>query len=331
MEGIKPLNLSNLWQSLHNKLRSQRTYIIPTKLGFYYAFLCLVLLGVAFIYNNNAAYFSCFMLVGLGIIAMFQTNFNMDRIKLSILPVSEVNAEHPIQFRILLENKSTQPVYQLSFRLRDSDQSDQIVEVAQVFPKETTEVAFTTTFPKRGYHFPPTVIGETRFPFGLLRSWKILRPTELILVYPAKKGNLTLPFAGAVGQSDLDATMKAPERGQEFLGHRPYQNSDSLRQIDWKAYARNQKLNVKLFENDDKGTQLLSWNSTSPSADAETRISQLAQWIGVCQRQKLNFILEIPQWRSKTDQSLKHIDECLTKLATYNLPPDAVDSRSRFP
>lgn len=316
MEGTKPLNLSKLWQSLHNKLRSQRTYIFPTKLGFYYAFLSFVVLGVAFIYNNNAAYFSCFMLISLGIIAIFQTNFNMDRVRFHLLPLSDVHAEHPASLGVLIENKSTQPVFQLSFKLRNSDQ---VIEVAHIAPKESIEISFTTVFPHRGYHLPPIIAGETRFPLGLLRSWKLFRPTESALVFPAKKGTLTLPFTGTEGQSDLENKMKAPERGQDFLGHRPYQMSDSLRQIDWKAYARNQKLNVKLFENEDKGTQLLAWNSTSAAADIETRLSQLAQWIGVCQRQKLNFVLELPHWRSRAYHSSKHIAECLTQLATYNL------------
>lgn len=273
--------------------------------------------GVAFVHNNNAAYFAGFMLTSLGLITMFLTHFNMERLTIALLPSSEIHAEHPTGLRILLENKASQPVYQILVRTRDSDQPQEVPVIA---PKHSQEIEVFHTFAHRGFQTPPTVIVETTFPFGLLKAWKILRPTEKLLVFPARKGLLILPNAGDQGEQDTQSSRLQLETGQNFIGHRPFQSRDSFRQIDWKAYARNQKLHIKVFENDEHGTQLLSWRYTNPGDDPELRICQLAQWVGVCQRQRLHFILETPNWKSKPDVTQKHVEECFTHLALWEYP-----------
>lgn len=314
MEGIKLLNFSKLWQFLNDRLKTQRTYIIPSRLGFYYAFLCLFILVVAFINSNNIAYFCGFMLTSLGIITIFQTNFNMDRIQLHALPFGEVEAEIPTTMRVLIENRSTQPVYHLKLRLRDGDS---LAEIAYVGPHQQVEADLVVVFPKRGEHLPPLVIAETYFPFGFLKAWKLLRPTQKVLVYPHKKGLLILPSKNHEGADNSLQSAKEYFQGHEFLGHRDFQPSDSLRQIDWKAYARRQKLYVKLFESDENGVQVLAWEATQFAGDLEARLSQLAQWIGVCQRQKSKYLLELPHWRSQAEASSQHTTNCLTQLALF--------------
>ena len=258
------------------------------------------------------------MLTGLALISMFQTNFNMERIHISYLPSSDIYAKHPSRLRFLIENKSTQPVYQIKMILNKSKETPEIfIDIDLIPPKQSKEVEFHWIFQKRGFQQIPTLIAETRFPFGLLRSWKIIRISDPLLVYPAKIGTLILPALGNEGISELLNQTQSKQKGQEFLGHRPYQINDSYRHIDWKAFARNRKLNIKLYDQDEQGTQLISWNATHSSIGIESRISQLTQWVGVCQRQKLNFILELPNWISKADRTQRHIEECLSKLALF--------------
>ncbi len=40
--------------------------------------------------------------------------------------------------------------------------------------------------------------------------------------------------------------------GLEFTDYRPYQSGDDLRYLDWNAYARSEKLSIKLFEADEE-------------------------------------------------------------------------------
>lgn len=257
------------------------------------------------------------MLVSLGITTIFQTNFNMDRVTITILPFTKSHAESITFIRILIENRSTQPVYHLTFKLREKTALHEPLDIDHLPPKQSLEIELPIIFYQRGYQDIPTILAETKFPLGLLRSWKWIRSEDPILIYPAKKGNLSLPMVGRSSSGRQIQQHKKQNPGDEFLGHRPYHQSDSLRQIDWKAYARSQKLNIKLFDNEDCGSQLLSWHHTSSLLNIEAKISQLAQWVGLCQRQKLDFVLELPQWTSSSDHSQKHIDECFERLALF--------------
>ncbi|MEY4615146.1 MAG: hypothetical protein RJB66_106 [Pseudomonadota bacterium] len=306
------MNFSTLWQSLNKRLPEHRTYIVPTKLGLYFAVLCLILLGIAFIYNNNIAYFSCFSLTSLGFITMFQTNFNMHRLRLTVLPPQEIFADYPTKLQVLIENTSTQPVYDVDVFFEGVGPQTPVSHVEQ---KSTTAIEIPVILTHRGLHPYPTLIAQTTFPLGLLRSWKILRPQEKLLVFPARKGSLQLPPQGELGPDESNLHRRSPDHGQDFLGHRPYQSFDSLRHIDWKAYARHQKLNVKLFETENQGSQLLSWRQTNQRESPELRISQLSQWIDVCRRKKLKFVLETPRGKSSADSSHEHAIECLTQLS----------------
>lgn len=328
MEKIKPKNLLKRWQYQLSHLQEQRTYIMPTKLGIYFCVLCFLLLGVAFIYNNNVAYFSCFALVSLGITSLFQTNYNMDRIKITSLLFTENHAEHPTSMKFLITNKTNQSSYHLEFHIdsknikkkMNSNTADVVskkVEIPFLGPKETIEIEFMITFNERGYQKPPPIIALTFFPFGLFRSWKVKRHTEEVLVYPAKKGTLTLPGAGALGSGEQMEKFMQIQYGQDFYGHRSYQSNDSYRHIDWKAYARAKKLNIKLFDSEAQAVQLISWRQTHTLKDTESRVSQLTQWVSLCHKQRIDFILDMPEWQSPVGHTSTHLTECYYHLALF--------------
>lgn len=325
METTKPKSLLKRWRYRLNNLQEQRTYILPTKLGLYFCVLCFLLLGVAFIYNNNVAYFSCFALVSLGITSLFQTNYNMDRITITPLQFAENHAEHPTSMKFLITNQTNQASHHLEFHVDSKNKKNTTTldvinkktEVPYLGPKETVEIEFILTFNERGYQSPPSITAMTFFPFGLFRSWKIKRPTEIVLVYPAKKGALTLPGAGALGAGQQVETFTHQQSGQDFYGHRSYQSNDSYRHIDWKAYARAKKLNIKLFDSEAQGVQLISWRQTHHLKDLEARVSQLTQWVSQCHKQRTDFILEMPDWQSPIGHSSSHLTDCYEYLALF--------------
>ncbi len=57
-------------------------------------------------------------------------------------------------------------------------------------------------------------------------------------------------FANQVVEGFLTGLHKSPFHGfsVEFAEHRMYNNGDSIKNIDWKLYARSDKLFVKRFE-----------------------------------------------------------------------------------
>jgi uncharacterized protein (DUF58 family) len=77
-------------------------------------------------------------------------------------------------------------------------------------------------------------------------------PERLDLLDPfevAQLGGIELTTRGVV-EGFLSGLHRSPFRGfsAEFTEHRPYQPGDELRYLDWRAYARADRLSIKQFE-----------------------------------------------------------------------------------
>src|SRR5258708_7607992 len=59
----------------------RRVYIVPTRFGYGFGFLMLVMLMGAMNYSNSMAFALTFLLTGLGLIAMHQTHGNLVNIE----------------------------------------------------------------------------------------------------------------------------------------------------------------------------------------------------------------------------------------------------------
>jgi uncharacterized protein (DUF58 family) len=86
----------------------------------------------------------------------------------------------------------------------------------------------------------PTLIVETRFPFGLFRAWTLWRPAGRVLAYPrAEQPAPQLPTAQS---APGDAVHSRQGEGSELDGVRAWRRGDSLRQVAWKKMARSGQL-----------------------------------------------------------------------------------------
>jgi uncharacterized protein (DUF58 family) len=83
---------------------------------------------------------------------------------------------------------------------------------------------------------------ETGFPFGILRSRRIFRSEQAVLVYPRFEplARLNLP-SGRRYQPGGVAMASNLGESFEYLGNREYREGDNVRDIDWRATARIQR------------------------------------------------------------------------------------------
>jgi len=80
---------------------------------------------------------------------------------------------------------------------------------------------------------------ETDYPFGLLRSYRLHRSTQSLLVYPSfhPLARLDIPTGRRYHPGGVALASNLGE-SFEFLGNREYQEGDNIRDIDWRATAR---------------------------------------------------------------------------------------------
>ena len=290
--------------------RSNRTYIVPTKFGFVFALICFVLFLMSFIYGNNVTYLLTFIMISQAVISMGITNRNTDKVGPTKPSIRDFFAHETGEAVIQIENNNPIDLFEIKISfLNNSSQ----VEKIEAQSTATTRIAIQN--PQRGQHVAQKIKIESTFPYGLLRSWKNNRIEAKYFVYPSPQGNPTFPSAGAA--SDEGEITSIQNQG-EFIQHRVYQNSDSFRRIDWRAYARSQKWLVQQKEEQNDGSLLFDIKWTLHIPDFEKRLQQLSLWIQLAEQKNRPYQLILGTWQSEVSLGLEHKTHCLRKLATIH-------------
>jgi uncharacterized protein (DUF58 family) len=80
--------------------------------------------------------------------------------------------------------------------------------------------------------------------------------------------------------------------GDDFAGVRAYVPGESLRHVDWKAFARGRPLSVKQFTGGE-GNELWLDAGQMSHLPLEARLSQLALWIVNAEKEELPYALRL--------------------------------------
>ena len=169
---------------------------------------------------------------------------------------------------------------------------------------------------RRGWLLPERITVDTRFPVGLLRAWSYIQPDMRCLVYPKPDdGLLPLPEpSGGTGEKRV-----ASGGSDDFAGLRAYQVSDSPRHIHWKAAARGQGLQTKVFSGHAAAELWLDWNQLPIDLDLESKLSRLTRWVLSADREGLRYGLRLPGLELAPDTGESHRLACLRELALHGL------------
>jgi uncharacterized protein (DUF58 family) len=80
--------------------------------------------------------------------------------------------------------------------------------------------------------------------------------------------------------------------GDDFSGVRAYMPGESLRHVDWKAFARGRPLSVKQFTGG-SGNELWLDSAELGKLPLETRLSQLALWVVNAEKEEIPYALRL--------------------------------------
>ncbi len=292
-------------------LTQRRIFIVPTRTGFLFCAVLLLMLIGAINYNLSLGHALVFLLAGLGLVGMVHTNRNLVALRLSPGLVHPVFAGDTARFQIFLENPHGQP--RRSLELAFSNNEGTSLDIAA---GEKVSATIPCRAPRRGRLDPGRIIVSTRYPLGLFHAWSYPHPSLSCLIYP-KPIESPLPPSTAVsvtGQRYGDNGL------EDFTGLRLRQPNDSPRHIAWKAVARDidhRPLLIKQFAGGAAEELWLDWALTPDTSDQETRLSLLAGWIVAADRMQIRYGLSIPGRTIPPNQGSSHRDACLEELALY--------------
>ncbi len=271
--------------------------------------LAFIQLIMAISSQNNLIYFFVFSEIAIALTSMFYTNYNVYRCYLKKISGIEVFANETNVINVELASSDKKLPFHIFIHWHFQKNA--------VYEAEASQYQIEWKPRRRGFQMYPKLQIESKYPFGLLRSWKICQTEDQVLVYPERKGLKDFPHFAAAHLTDSNMGL--------FQEHIEYKPGDSPRRIDWKASQKTQKLMIKKFEDATVAQLNFDWDMTQNMSSVEDRISQLALWISQAHKENLFFQLSLPNWNSGHSQGAEHLKACMTKLATWT-PPQLVKS-----
>jgi uncharacterized protein (DUF58 family) len=291
----------------------RRVYILPTRFGYGFGLLLVVMLLGSMNYSNSMAFALTFLLSGLGLVAMHHTHANLVDIRVRHSRIPPIFAGEPARFVLELENLARAPRYALCAGW--TDQAPQ--GSTDLEPGQGGSVALNLPAPQRGWLPAPRFSVLTEFPLGLFHAWTWIELDMSCLVYPKPAPRGERPPAAAGGSG---ARIGRRSGQEEFAGLRSYQRGDAMRSIHWKSMSKLQTPQVKQFAETLEKELWLDWASLPPAWDAERRLSQLTRWVLDAESEGRNYGVRLPGFAQAPGHGELHRHECLKALALYEPP-----------
>lgn len=287
-------------------LDQRRIFILPTRRGLAFVLLIALLLLIAFVYNNNLAYFLGFLLASVFFVTILHSYKSLAGLVVQAGYNPPVFAGEMAGFCFHIENPDLQSRFALELALRES-------QFLSLKPLETRVVTLNLAAHRRGWMRCGTVTLSSCYPLGLFRAWSPLRYDNPLLVYP-RPTNVVAPFPETA--SGQEPVGKNRRHGDEFYGLKSYQAGDSLRQIHWKSFAKGQGLHSKNYAGA-ASTDLWLDLETAPGSDIEERLSGMCRWVLEAEQAGLRYGLILPGLRLEPDAGKSHCAKCLQALALF--------------
>lgn len=288
-------------------LNQRRVFILPTLHGLAYVAVLVLVLLIAFVYNNNLAYMLGFLMASIFFVTILHS-FNSIA-GLVVRPGSSVSvfAGEPAGFQFIVQNPSARvrPNVDLQLALHR-----QTISLA---PGETVAVVLCQDTKRRGWLSCDTLTLSSRYPLGLFRAWSPLRFDVRILVYPCPAPTgLELPSIGTSQQGEGLYRLG----GDDFYGLKTYHNGDSISQIHWKTFAKGRGLYIKQYAGKASSELWLDFETT-PGNGVENRLSQLCRWVIDAEKAGFCYGLTLPGVKLHPDRGREHYVSCLKALASF--------------
>ena len=158
-------------------LNHRRIFILPTQRGLGFVLLIVLLLLIAFVYNNNLAYMLAFLLASIFFITILHSYKALSGLVVQKGRSKPVFAGEAAGFDIHINNPTDMERHQLQITLQNT-------QSLTLKPQSKASVTLYSPTQKRGWHTAGTVTLSSTYPLGLFRAWSPIRFNLKALVYP---------------------------------------------------------------------------------------------------------------------------------------------------
>jgi uncharacterized protein (DUF58 family) len=262
-------------------------------------------------YANNLALGLTFVLASVALVAMHHCQRNLVGMRIAFAATEPVFAGQLARFAVAVYNDA--PAARREIVIAADDSASEAVSVE---PNDRAVIHVSTPTHARGRALLDHIQVSSNYPFGLFRAWTHVHIPMSCIVYPrlAERGAAPPPT-----ETDIGGAQDSNRGDEDFAGLRAFTPGDSSRRIAWKAYAREQGLQVKHYAGTAVTSHLLDWESL-PGMGTEARLSQLARWIEDAHGASHAYGLRLPGVEFPANVGGTHRQRCLTALALFGAP-----------
>ncbi|RLT98639.1 MAG: DUF58 domain-containing protein [Ketobacter sp.] len=289
-------------------LTQKRIFILPTWMGMGYLLTTFLLFVAGVNYDNSMILNFSFFLGSLFVVSILQTFSNVSGMVISAGHTEPAFCGSEAKFVIHLE-KSRKKEHHSIFCSWCGYQSKAYNLIQE------QQVALVTLLPtqQRGRYRPGRFKLHSIYPFGLCQAWTWVDLDMFALVYPRPIECELNTTSRSDGEEGSHVVMEGQD---DFAGLRAFNPSDSLKTVDWKAFARRNVLYTKQFQGYQAKSAWLRWNEIAVG-DVERRLSGLCYWVLQFSKTNEPYGLELPGVTINPGVGKQHEENCLTALAEY--------------
>jgi uncharacterized protein (DUF58 family) len=296
-------------------LSQRRVFILPSRTGYFFAFVLVLLLIASINYNLSLGFLLTFLLASMGGMSMLHTFRNLARLSISPGKIEPVFAGEVAHFHLVVKNPGSAR-YAVGIRrakIKDGEPSFSDIAPQAHGVDGSSHLTLPMLAESRGRLSCGRLEIFTEYPVGLFHAWSYVDFGLACLVYPKPDAG-----AGALPMNNTgNGEGNIPVAGEEeFQSLRAYKPGDTLRQIAWKALAREQGLLVKEFGTTTSADLWLDYTSLQ-GLGVEQRLGRLTWWVLQAERAQIPYGLRLPGVLFQPSLGRNHRDACLEALAFF--------------
>ena len=290
------------------RLGLRTLYILPTGLGWLWLGGVGLLLVVGVQTQTNGPLLLAFLMLGLWLLALHLTHFNLHGLELACGTPSWGFAEENVPYPLLLRCGGLCE----GLRLHWLDASGEPLALDSLRPGEhQLELPWRPT--ARGLSHPGRLRLLSTAPLGLFVCWTVWQPPVAQLLAPARKaGPVKELMDAAPAAAGRGRAMRLEAGGDDWHDLRPRRPEDSTSRLAWKLLAQGRGHQVKRFATTAPQALVIA---ADPSLPREQALQHLSDRLCRLHRQGIPFGL---LWQGAVvgpDEGLAHRDRCLLLLA----------------
>lgn len=300
------MNLGRAQQGDPLTLGMGNLYIVPTRFGALWLGGVALLLVVAIQLQSNGPLLLGFLMLGLFLLALHLTHFNLQGMTLRCGVPQPAFAGERADYPLELHCRERCEGLRLRLGSAEADGPRSLAAGHHRLPVSWQPL-------RRGRQRPGRLVLSTRAPLGLFVCWSRWDPPrpQLILPAPLRGPVAQLPAAGPPSRAEA-GRIGQPEGGSLWHDLRPHRPEDGAGRLAWRLLAQGRGAHAKRFGEPQQEAAMLG---PAPGLPLEQALGHLCEAILQLEGEGSRYGLLLGGRRIAPGQGREHRDRCLELLA----------------